>query len=408
MTKENEKPTAKSPAAAITPAGNGCAKSEAKMPAVRYETGGVFNAVDQLARAIKSLGEKHNLISPGGALNVFPHLHAAGISFVFIDPDRETYGIAGKSERGLSKTALDRIAAASGVQWDPRLCGRVDDGSNPYVVEYQAAATVLQLDGTERIINATKRIDLRAEKDASPDTWGTDAQEIAKESAANNKDPWPRILQQRQHILSLAETKAKNRAIRTLGVKTAYSPEDIKKGFAVVRLGFTGQSDDPDVQREVELMIAQRALTGRASLYGGGERAKIGPPTRPAVRVPKIAAEAPDEEEPEIIDIPAEAENEAGESNQAPHPPADDPMLICGKKGEDGKYPRKHASEFSAKTLREKIDYAEKSRGAWDPKWADKNEAELKAMKAWLAYKEFEPSQGELPGAPADGGEVPW
>lgn len=234
---------------------------------LRQSTGGVFENVDRLAQAIKSLGERFSLVGPGGAIGAkMPQLYAAGISFVFIDPIHETYPISGRSELAIGKNALDRIAAAAGVRWNPHLCGRLDDGSNPYFVEYQAAGTVLQLDGTERMIQSSKRIDLRAEPGANPSTWGTDSQEIARIAAKADppREPWPQILQARQHILSLAETKAKNRAIRSLGVRTSYAPEEINRGFAVIRLQFTGQSDDPEIEREVSLMIARRALGASA------------------------------------------------------------------------------------------------------------------------------------------------
>jgi hypothetical protein len=383
---------------------------------LRYSTGGVFDSVTMLAEAIRSLGKKHNLVIPGGAIGPdLPLLHAAGISFVFVDPEKETYAIDG-GKIGLSKTALDRVAAAAGVRWNPHLCGRTDDGSNPHVVEYQAAGTVLQLDGTERMIHASKRIDLRAEKGTPESTWGSDAQELARIAAKKDRDPWPQILQARQHILSLAESKAKNRAIRSLGVRAGYDAGDIGKGFAVVRLQFTGRSDDPEVEREVSLMIAKRALSSESMLYGGGVRQALAAPTK----VPRLApAEVVEEdEEPEAKPAapaaaaepakpePAEPASDKGQAVPERKRPADDPLLICGDQV-DGKWPRKPCSEFAVEVLKAKIFAAEKKRPEWPARWAAKNEAELLAMKAWLAFKEFDPNQGVLPGVPAPGTSDP-
>ncbi len=171
---------------------------EEKESPMKFSTGGVFKSAERLAQAISSLEKVHNLIVPGGAISAeMPLLHAAGMSFVFVDPEKETYPIVGKSERGMGKTALDRIAAAAGVHWNPHLCGRVDDSSSPHVVEYQAAGTFLQLDGTESMIHASKRIDLRAERNTPAETWGADASEIARIAARESRDPWPQILQQR-------------------------------------------------------------------------------------------------------------------------------------------------------------------------------------------------------------------
>lgn len=370
---------------------------------LRQSTGGVFENVDRLAQAIKSLGERFSLVTPGGAIGTdLPQLYAAGISFVFIDPIHETYPIAGRSELGIGKNALDRIAAAAGVRWNPHLCGRLDDGSNPYFVEYQAAGTVLQLDGTERMIQASKRVDLRAEPGTDPSTWGADAREIARIAAKANppREPWPQILQARQHILSLAETKAKNRAIRTLGVRTSYAPEEINRGFAVVRLQFTGHSDDPEVEREVSMMIARRALGASASLYGSAPAER----TLSARTVPKIVAvEEPDEDEDIRPDPAAEPAAAAAPAATEPKPkaeappacPKDNPALICGAQI-DGKWPRKPCSEFTVDELRKKIAATEKNRPNWDPKWAARNEAELTSVKAWLAFKELDPRQGVM------------
>jgi hypothetical protein len=385
-----------------------------------YQTGGVIDVVDELAKAIKALEAKHNVINPGGAIGAeFPMLYSVGISFVFIDPKNETYGIRGGSKLAIGKTALDRIAAAAGVRWDPALCGRVDEGSSPFLVEYQCAARVLQLDGTERLISASKRIDLRAEAGTDVSTWGADAQEIAKDAAAATppRQPWPQILQARQHILSNAETKAKNRAIRTLGVRSSYEPAEIAKGFAVVKLHFTGHSDDPEVERAIQMMIAGRALGAQSNLYGPREgrpalqAARVVPrlaPTAepdPACETKAAPATPPAAAPKENAAAPAEQDQQMGGEYIEPVKPSDDPLLICGKKDpETGKCPKKPCSAFTADHLRSNIAYAEKMQYSWDPRWAAKNLSELKAMKAWLAYKEFDPSQMQFPET-ADGPE---
>lgn len=69
--------------------------------------------------AIKAPGERFNLILPGSAVGgELPLLHAAGISFVFIDQN-EAYKIPGRSQVGIGKNALDRIVAslAEKVKW---------------------------------------------------------------------------------------------------------------------------------------------------------------------------------------------------------------------------------------------------------------------------------------------------
>jgi hypothetical protein len=383
---------------------------------MRLSTGGVFDDVGQLSQAIQAVGEKYNLIVPGGAIGTnLPLLYAAGVSFVFIDPINETYAIPGKSARGIGKNALDRISSAAGVRWDPYLCGRLDDGKNQNVVEYQAAGTVLQLDGTERMIHASKRIDLRADRNTPTETWGNDAQEFARSAAAKKDDkgepgdPWIRILQARQHILSLAESKAKSRAIRSLGVRTAYEPAELAKGFAIVRLQFTGRSEDPEIEHEVALMIAQRALSSSSALYG---RRGIARAETPALHAPRAVARlvAPEEPEDEQEDPKKEGPDPAGESKStaaaapasvpaaapaaAPPQPKSDPMLICGEKDPDGNWPRKPCSALTVEELEKKIAAYKKKKPEWEKKWAAKNQAELDALCEWLDYRNL--NQGKL------------
>ncbi|MDD5533758.1 MAG: hypothetical protein PHC52_13265 [Syntrophales bacterium] len=389
--------------------------------ALTKSTGGVFNSVEKLSEAVKALGERFNLVQPGGAVGGdLPLLHAAGISFVFVDAQNETYRIPGRSQVGIGKNALDRIAAAAGVRWNPHLCGLVGNSSDPNLVEYQAVGTVLQLDGTERMITAVKRIDLRADKSLPVEKWGSDAQEIARVAAKADppREPWPQILQQRQHILSLAESKAKNRAIRSLGVRTAYEPGELSKGFAIMRLQFTGRSDDPEVEREVSMMIARRALGASAMLYGPPSESHAAlPPSRPSATVPRVttidsepAAEEEHEPDPGAKETPA-ADEPAGGAAPAAKEPAEDPLVICGKKNADGSWPKKPCSALTVTELKAKIAAYEKKRPEWDPKWAKKNEAELNSIKSWLAYREMDPRQAELnmdQAAAAESDEVPY
>lgn len=367
---------------------------------VSRETGQVFESVDRLADAIRQLSSKHNVLTPGGAMGgALPVLHSAGIGFVFVDPTSETYRLPGRSEVGIGKNALDRIAAAAGVQWDPRLCGRTDDGTDPHLVEFHAVGTLKQLDGTERMISAQKRIDLRASRDVPEEKWGSDAQEIARvagmakgrDGGQAPRDPWPQILQQRSHILSLAESKAKNRAIRSLGIRTAYTPADLAKGFAVVRLQFTGRHHDPEVEKAVAMLVAEKAIGSSRMLYGGEA-----PRALPARRgpIPRVVSTDPEpEDEPETPHDPQTGEvqdAEYEEHTDAPPPrdePTEDPELICGAKPADGPYPRKPCSQFTVAELERKVEYAEKHRAEWNPKYVSKNESELRAIRAWLDYR---------------------
>jgi len=59
----------------------------------------------------------------------------------------------------LAKPALMGLAADAGIKWPLEGNGRIDDGSNPDVIEWRATGTILTLSGMSPV-SATKRIDL--------------------------------------------------------------------------------------------------------------------------------------------------------------------------------------------------------------------------------------------------------
>lgn len=392
---------------------------------MRRETGGVFDSVARLADAIRELSTKHNVLVPGGAIGgTLPVLHSAAVAFVFVD-DRETYGTGGAGV-GIGKSALDRIAAAGGIQAVPHLCGRSDDGGDPHVVEWQAVGTVKQLDGTDRLVSASKRIDLRADRNRPVEEWGDDAQEIKriadKAMDRNGKpaprDPWPQIMQQRQHIMSLAESKSWNRMLRkALGIRASYSKEDVRKGFAVVRLQFTGRHEDPAIERMVAEKIADRALGSTFALYGG-DHARALPPTRrgPVPRLMAPATQDADDEpseppfdpssgevidhepaqkappapssgggwsEPGSYDEPDMDEGQPAASAPGdPRKPARDPLVPHGK----GK-PRGPASQLSVEGLGRVADYLDGcAANNEDQRKAGYQRQDAADCREWAAY----------------------
>lgn len=369
-------------------------KSDALM---RPETGGVFESVEQLADTIREMQKRYNVLVPGGAIGGrLPMLHSVAVAFVFVDAERETYGTGGAGI-GIAKSALDRIAAAGGIQSVPSLSGRSDDGSDPHVVEFQSVGTVKQLDGTERLVSASKRIDLRAEKGIPEDKWGDDAREIAR-IAGNHKDrdgkpdprdPWPQIMQARQHALSNAESKSFNRLVRkAFGIRANYSRQDIAKGFAVVHLQFTGHHSNPAIEMMAAEKIVDRALGSASMLYGGHQSR---PALMPAPRGPVPRLEAPKEKEPEG-DSDGDYDPETGEvinhepAKAAPEPPPDAEVL--GAKQADGKWTMVKASSLSLDAIIEKIERSQNALAANKVKNPDEAKRQIVVLQAWKAWRE--------------------
>ena len=132
---------------------------------------------------------------------------------------------------------------------------------------YTAVGYVRNFDGTPREIFGTKEMDLR-EGSAQVEALVERAQG-QKADGTDRKDPKKQIREMRLHLLSHAETKAKLRAIRSLGIKSGYTEEELRKPFAVARVMWTGRTDDPELRRMFAEKTADAMLGGITSLYGG-------------------------------------------------------------------------------------------------------------------------------------------
>lgn len=219
---------------------------------------GSFDSGARANEILQAASEQFHLVSPASSVGSLPEGCEVATSFVRVDRENETYDVGG-GKRGLAKVALDRIASAAGVSWDPIASCRLDDGSDPYYCLFRAVGTMRGFDGSPVTITGTKEMDLRPR---SPQLDAIEAR--AKEGKSSEKQ----IREMRLHILGHAESKARLRAIRSIGLRTSYDDKDLKKPFLVARLVFTGRTEDPTLEREFALMRAHAMLGSVSALYG--------------------------------------------------------------------------------------------------------------------------------------------
>lgn len=256
-----------------------------------------------------------HLVAPAPAVASVPDGCAISFSTVAIDPEAETYKIAGGGEkRGLSKCALDKIAHAAGVSWDAYLSRRLDDGSDPRYVDFVAVGRYRQFDGSVTMISGRKVMDLR---DGS-------ATVAVMHDRSKGGDATREISQMRSFILEHAETKARLRAIRSLGIRTSYSQEDLAKPFVVARLALTGNFRDASTRAHFNNALTASFLDAGAAMYRGadpgraeGARALAGPSSHVSALPPPV-----DPDDPEDVPPPAQS---APERPAAPSQPASPP-----------------------------------------------------------------------------------
>lgn len=278
--------------------------------------------VAAITAALERASREAHLVSPATSVGALPEGCSVAMSTVLVDVARETYNVAGGGDDdggggkggklGLGKTALDRIAAAAGVSWDPDRSRRLDDGKDPRYCAWLAVGTVRTFDGALITFQGSKDVDLR---EGSPQVEALCARYRTKleKWERSGKQGWPpkephaQLREQRMHLVSMAETKARLRAIRSLGVRTAYAPEELRKPFVVARMAFTGQTSDPELRRTFAVMQAQAFLGARSALYGGSAPALPAAPAPAALPAPPVGQTIEPEDGELFDDEPAPA-----------------------------------------------------------------------------------------------------
>lgn len=150
----------------------------------------------------------------------------------------------------LSKVSLERIAQAAGIIWDPRHTKPLTVEHN-YLV-YQAIGCVRMPDGSLTRISGTKEIDMEVIEEESR---MLQARRLLKDTKADYEDLTEdqrkrvdravraEMILFRKHRMARAETGAKNRAIRSLGLKSTYTPAELKDPYVVLRWGLNPTHD---------------------------------------------------------------------------------------------------------------------------------------------------------------------
>jgi hypothetical protein len=277
-------------------------------------TGSTRSASD-LAQRLASIADQAHVVAPAMSAATLPEGCEVVTSAVLIDVAHETYKVGTVKEgneyvetRGLGKVALEKIAGAAGISWDPSASGRLDDGSDPYYCAWRVVGNLRHFDGTEVTIEGSKEMDLR---EGSPQLQAL----FDRAKTGKSKDPTAQIREMRLHIMAHAESKARLRAIRSIGLRPAYTATELKKPFVVARLVFSGRSADPETQRAFSMMTAQAMLGGRRALYGGERDSRALPAPRTVQALPKAAP-------PPVGSVLVDEDDLPDSWNKAPQPVA--------------------------------------------------------------------------------------
>ena len=142
-----------------------------------------------------------------------------------------------EDERAIARVGLDKFTQLAGISWLPS-SRRTDPRTVMNLWEYHVDGAFVSYDGTPQIITGTSEVDLR---DGGAQIGGWTPQGWKDLLAANVGKPkdqctwniggWSeqRVMNARRFGLRLAETKAKNAAIRTLGLKGKYTLDELAR-----------------------------------------------------------------------------------------------------------------------------------------------------------------------------------
>lgn len=275
----------------------------------------LIRTADEINAKLKEWRERFNVLSPytqmGGQFG--PGI-VLTVSSVSLDPRVNDYGNgndtyfskafmkapdgihAPTAQRAPNKVGLLRIAQCAGVRWRPNDCRRTDDGGQACYWAWSVAGEYLTPDGIWLPITGSSEVDLR---DGSPQV------------AAMKPD---QLKAARQYGNALSESKAKNRAIRSLGLQSTYTVDELqRKPFLVLRATFQPDKDD-EIGRRV---FAQVAMGATHMLYPGVAMPAALPP---ASEAPAAKADS------DVVDV--QPIREAAKQLVAPAPPAPPRLFV--------------------------------------------------------------------------------
>jgi hypothetical protein len=222
-----------------------------------------------------ALAAQHfHLIAPTTSCGTLQVGCEVALSVVTIDVEEDTYAV-GHGKRALHKAPLEKIAAATGISWVR--VRRLDDRSHPHYCEFEAVGCYKTFDGQVIEITGHKEMDLR-DGSTRCDEIIRKAKEYNEDVEKNpyvdgkrrhKRDPMDQITMERMHIVGHTETKAKLRAIRSLGLRPAYRPAALQKPFVCARVMFTGRTDDPELKKLFASKIADGFVNSTRAAYGG-------------------------------------------------------------------------------------------------------------------------------------------
>lgn len=216
---------------------------------------GTFHNPAAIQGRLDAALNRFHVVSPAMSVGALPEGFGVAVAMIRVDAKVDAHPVGG-GKLGLLKHVLDRLASGLGVRWNPAASGRLDDGKDPRFCHYRVVGSYRGFDGQWREIFDEAELDLR------------DGSDMAAAIMAKSRDGETQLRDMRKWILRHTLTRARLRAIRGTGIRTAYTEDELSKPFLVFGLAQTGYSNDPELRREFARMQFSAALDANSALYG--------------------------------------------------------------------------------------------------------------------------------------------
>lgn len=332
---------------------------------------GTFHDPRSIQGRLDEGAQKFHIVSPALSVGALPEGFGVAVSLIHVDAAVDAHS-AGGGKLSLLKHVLDRFANGLGVRWNAAASGRLDDRSNPRYCHYRVVGSYRGFDGQWREIFDEAELDL---------SDGSDAVQAMVASAQKNADS--QIRDMRKWILRHTLTRARLRAIRSTGIRTAYTAAELDKPFLVFGLAQTGFSRDPELRREFARMQFSAALDANSALYGAPRQdAKALPASTPRDAFDLDALEEDDVYDvPPVVDPPKSGpvpQQQAASQTRQNTPPRGTPAATGPKPREVFAVGRLKGAALSEATDKDLADYA-----AWlEKQVADPDKANFRDQNA--------------------------
>ena len=233
-----------------------------------------------------------NLLMPSTEIAGLSEFHAPVIEKVYLSPKPEDGDVyphdnadAGQKKKWRpTKQALMKLSVCAGVIWSPSQSKRIDNGADRNYIAYRAVGGIKKPDGQAVFFSADYDIDFEVMEEELQELYEKKAQYLKKGSGQNERPATAQekaeyieycvkrdMLQKRKFKLRLCEAGAMNRVLRMLlGIKQAYTTEELSKPFVMARIVFRPDFSDKDVRQQ----FINASIRNMVGVYGPGAAAE--------------------------------------------------------------------------------------------------------------------------------------